>query len=183
MSRIPPVDPAAAEGKLRDLFAEIQNSLGAVPNLYRVLARSPAALEGALALAGALARGRIRPRLREQIAIAVAQENGCDYCLSAHSALGKGLRVSDADLALAREARASDPKDDAALRFVQRVVERRGRVDAAELEEVRRAGFDDGQVVELVANTALNVFTNYLNQVADTEIDFPVVRTGAAKAA
>src|SRR5512141_671777 len=111
MSRITPVDPLAAEGKLRDLLAGIQQSLGAIPNLYRVIARSPAALEGALALAGALARGRIRPRLREQIAIAVAQENACDYCLSAHTALGKGLRVSDADLALARRARASDPKD------------------------------------------------------------------------
>ena len=154
----PPVDPTTAEGKLRDLFAGIQKGLGAVLNLYRVIARSPVALEGALALAGALARGRIRPRLREQIAIAVAQENACDYCLSAHTALGRGLRVSDADLTLAREGRASDPQDDAALRFVRRVV-------------------------ELVANTVLNVFTNYLNQVAETEIDFPVVRASTARAA
>jgi uncharacterized peroxidase-related enzyme len=183
MSRIDPVDPATAEGKLRELFAEIQKALGAIPNLYRVIARSPAALEGALALAGALGHGRLRPRLREQLAIAVAQENACDYCLSAHTALGKGLRVSEADLALARQGRASDPGDDAALHFVKRVVERRGRVDDADLEEVRRAGFDDGQVVELVANAALNLFTNYLNHVADTEIDFPVVRAGAAKAA
>ena len=183
MSRIPPVDPSAAEGKLRDLFAGIQRSLGAIPNLYRVIARSPAALEGALALAGSRGRGRLRARLREQIAIAVAQENACDYCLSAHTALGKGLKVSDADLALARRGRASDPKDDAALRFVQRVVERRGRVDDADLAEVRGAGFDDGQIVELVAHTALSVFTNYLNQVAETEIDFPVVRASVANAA
>lgn len=183
MSRIAPVDPAAAEGKLRDLFAGLQKGLGAVPNLYRVVARSPAALEGALALAGALGRGRLRPRLREQIAIAVAQANACDYCLSAHTALGRGLRVSDLDLALAREGRASDPQDEAALRFVLRVLERRGRVDDADLEGVRTAGFDDGQVVELVANTVLNVFTNYLNQVAETEIDFPVVRTSVPKAA
>lgn len=183
MSRITPVDPIAAEGKVRDLFAAIQQSLGAIPNLYRVIARSPAALEGALALAGALGRGKIRPRLREQLAIAVAQENACDYCLSAHTALGKGLKVSDADLALARQGRTSDPKEEAALRFVQRVVERRGRVDAADLDEVRRAGYDDGQVVELVAHTALNVLTNYLNHVAETEIDFPVVRASVAKAA
>ncbi|GAO01740.1 carboxymuconolactone decarboxylase family protein [Anaeromyxobacter sp. PSR-1] len=183
MSRIPPVDPTTAEGKPRELFAGIQKALGTVPNLYRVIGRSPVALEGALALAGALARGRLRPRLREQIALAVAQQNGCDYCLSAHTALGKGLQVSDADLALAREGRATDPQDDAALRFVVRVVERRGRVDDEDLEAVRRAGFDDGQVVELVANTVLNVFTNYLNQVADTEIDFPVVRAAPAKAA
>lgn len=183
MSRIVPVDPAAAEGKLRDLFAGLQKGLGAVPNLYRVIGRSPAALEGALALAGALGRGRLRPRLREQIAIAVAQANACDYCLSAHTALGRGLRVSDLDLALAREGRASDPQDEAALRFVLSVLERRGRVDDAELEGVRNAGFDDGQVVELVANTVLNVFTNYLNQVAETEIDFPVVSASVPKAA
>jgi uncharacterized peroxidase-related enzyme len=183
MPRIIPVEPAAVEGKLRDLFAGIQKSLGVVPNLYRVIARSPVALEGALALAGALARGRLRPRVREQIAIVVAQENACDYCLSAHTALGRGLRVSDADLALAREGRASDPQEAAAVRFVQRVVQQRGRIDDADLAEVRRAGFDDGQVVELVASAALNVFTNYLNQVAETEIDFPVVRTSAAKAA
>lgn len=183
MSRISPVDPAVAEGKLRELFAGIQKGLGAVPNLYRVIARSSAALEGALGLTGALGRGRIGARLREQIAIAVAQENGCDYCLSAHTALGKGLRIPDADLTLAREGRASDPQDGAALRFALRVVERRGRVSDADLEEVLRAGFDEGQVVELVANVVLNVFTNYLNHVADTEIDFPVVRASAAKAA
>lgn len=183
MSRIPPVDPTLTESKVRDLLAGVQQSLGATPNLYRVIAQSPAALEGVLALTGALARGRLRPRLREQLALAVAEADGCDYCLSAHTALGRGLKLSDAELALARQADASDPRDAAALRFVARVIERRGRVDDAELAEVRRAGFDDGQVVELVANAALNVFTNYLNEVARTDIDFPVVRAGEAKAA
>jgi uncharacterized peroxidase-related enzyme len=183
MSRIVPVDPATTSGKTRDLLAGVQKSLGAIPNLYRVIAQSPASLEGVLSLTGALARGRLGPRLREQIALAVAEENGCDYCLSAHTALGRGLQISDAELASARLGRASDPRDDAALRFVQRVMERRGRVGDADLEEVRRAGFDDGQVVELVANAVLNVFTNYLNQVAETEIDFPVVRASAVKAA
>jgi uncharacterized peroxidase-related enzyme len=183
MSRIPPVDPTITEGKVRELLAGVQQSLGATPNLYRVIAQSPAALEGVLALTGALARGRLRPRLREQLALAVAEADGCDYCLSAHTALGRGLKLSDAELALARQADASDARDAAALRFVARVIERRGRVDDAELAEVRRAGFDDGQVVELVANAALNVFTNYLNEVARTDIDFPVVRAGQAKAA
>jgi uncharacterized peroxidase-related enzyme len=161
----------------------VQKSLGATPNLYRVIAQSPAALDGVLGLTGALARGRLGPRLREQIALTVAEANACDYCLSAHTALGRGLKLSDTELALARQARASDPRDDAALRFAARVIERRGRVDHADLAEVRRAGFDDGQVVEIVANTVLNVFTNYLNQIAETEIDFPVVRASAPKAA
>jgi uncharacterized peroxidase-related enzyme len=183
MSRIPPVDPTTAAGKARELLAAVQKSLGMTPNLYRVVAQSPAALEGVLGLAGALARGRLGARLREQIALTVAEANACEYCLSAHSALGRGLHLSEAELALARHGRASDPHDDAALRFAALVVERRGRIDDADLAEVRRAGFDDGQVVEIVANTVLNVFTNYLNQVAETEIDFPVVRAGAAKAA
>jgi uncharacterized peroxidase-related enzyme len=183
MSRIPPVDPAVTAGKVRELLASVQKSLGATPNLYRVIAHSPAALDGVLGLTGALARGGLGPRLREQIALTVAEANACDYCLSAHTALGRGLKLPEAELALARQARASDPRDEAALRFAARVIERRGRVDDADLAEVRRAGFDDGQVVELVANTVLNVFTNYLNQVAETEIDFPVVRASASKAA
>jgi alkylhydroperoxidase family enzyme len=86
-------------------------------------------------------------------------------------------------IAVAREGRSSDLEEEAALRFVRRVVERRGRVEDADLAEVRGAGFDDGQVFELVASTALNVFTSYLNHVAETEIDFPVVRASVAKAA
>jgi uncharacterized peroxidase-related enzyme len=181
--RIPPVDPDAAPAKVRELLAGVQRSLGAIPNLFRVIGQSPAALEGVVALNGALARGRIRAPLREQIALTVAEANACEYCLSAHTALGKGLRLSDAELALARRGRASAPREDAALRFVARVLERRGHVDDADVAEVRRAGFDDGEIVELVANAVVTVFTNYLNEVAGTEIDFPVVRAGAAKAA
>ncbi len=183
MSRIPAVDPSTTAGKTRELLAGVEKSLGAIPNLYRVVAQSPAALEGVLGLTEALARGRLGPRLREQLALTVAEANACDYCLSAHTALGKGLKLSDAELALARQGRASDPRAAAALRFAARVIERRGRIDDADLAEVRRAGFDDGQVVEIVANAVVNVFTNYLNQVAETDIDFPIVRAGVPKAA
>lgn len=124
MSRIPPVDPAVTAGKVRELLARVQKSLGATPNLYRVFAQSPSALEGALGLTGALARGRLGPRLREQIALTVAEANACDYCLSAHTALGRGLELSEGELALARQARAPDPRDEAALRFAARVLER-----------------------------------------------------------
>jgi uncharacterized peroxidase-related enzyme len=183
MSRIPAVDPNTTAGKTQELLTGVQKSLGAIPNLYRVVAQSPAALEGVLGLTGALARGRLGPRLREQLALTVAEANACDYCLSAHTALGKGLKLSDEQLALARQGLASEPRAAAALRFAARVIERRGRVDDADLAEVRRAGFDDGQVVEIVANVVVNVFTNYLNQVAETDIDFPIVRAGVPKAA
>lgn len=182
MSRISAVEPPTA-GEARALLDGVQQSLGLTPNLYRVVAHSPAALAGVLDLTRALAGGRLGARLREQIALAVAQANACDYCLSAHTALGKGVKLSDLEMALAREGRASDPRANAALRFATAVVERRGAIDDSDLAEVRRAGLDDAQIVEIVANIALNVFTNYVNKVANTEIDFPVVRADAPRAA
>lgn len=182
MPRIPPVDPSTA-GEAKPLLDGIHEALGMTPNLYRVVARSPAALAGVVGLTSALGKGRLRARLRERIALAVAQANGCEYCLSAHTALGKGLRLTDAELALAREGRAPDAHDDAALRFATVLLERRGGVDDADVAAARRAGLDDAELVEIVAHVALNVFTNYLNKAADTEIDFPVVRAGDARAA
>src|ERR1700716_2210900 len=125
MSRIQPVDPAAAKGKAKDLLDAVQKALGVTPNLFRVAAQSPAALEGLVGLNGALAQGVLGAKLREQIALGVAERNGCDYCLSAHSLLGKGAGLGDADIAQARNGRAADPKTDAALHFAAGIVERR----------------------------------------------------------
>ncbi|HYG69577.1 MAG TPA: carboxymuconolactone decarboxylase family protein [Anaeromyxobacteraceae bacterium] len=182
MSRIPVVVPSAA-GEARPLLEAIGKSLGITPNLYRVVAHSPAALAGVLELTKALAKGRLGGRVREQLALAVAQANHCDYCLSAHTAIGRSMKVPDAELELARQGRASDPRAEAALRFALRVLESRGGVDDADVTDARRAGLDDGQLVEIVAEVALNVFTNYLNKVAKTEIDFPVVRADETRAA
>jgi uncharacterized peroxidase-related enzyme len=183
MSRIPALDPAAAQGKARDLLDAVQKSLGITPNMFRVAAQSPAALEGLLGLNGAVAHGTLGPKVREQIALAVAENNRCDYCLSAHTFLGKHAGLSDADVARARQGRAADLKADAAVRFAQSLLESRGNPSDADLAAARRAGFSDGEIVEVVALTALNVFTNYLNRVAETDIDFPVVRSGIGAAA
>ena len=183
MSRIQPVDPATAKGKAKDLLGAVQKGLGVTPNLFRVVAHSPAALEGLLGLHGALSHGALSGKLREQIALAVAERNGCDYCLSAHSLLGKGAGLGDADIAQARLARAADPKAEAALRFANAIVERRGQTSDAEIAALRQAGYGDGEIVEIVAVTVLNILTNYVNHVAATEIDFPVVRTKASVAA
>jgi uncharacterized peroxidase-related enzyme len=183
MSRIPAIDPAAAQGKAKDLLDAVHKALGVTPNMFRVAAQSPAALEGLIGLNGAVQRGKLGPKVREQIALALAESNGCDYCLSAHSYLGKHAGLSDADLAQARQARAADPKAAAALRFAAKLVEHRGHVTDSDFAEVRRAGFADGEIVEIVAATVLNIFTNYLNIAADTDIDFPVVRAETSKAA
>ena len=183
MSRIQPVDPATAKGKAKDLLGAVQKGLGVTPNLFRVVAHSPAALEGLLGLNGALSQGLLSGKLREQIALAVAERNSCDYCLSAHSLLGKGAGLGDDDIAQARMVRAVDPKAEAALRFANAIVERRGQTSDVEIAALRQAGYGDGEIVEIVAVTVLNILTNYLNHVAATEIDFPVVRTKVSAAA
>ena len=154
----------------------MRKQLGSVPNLFRVIANSPAGLQGYLGLSGALAKGSLDARTRERIAIAVAEINGCGYCLSAHTYLGKTLaKLDDAEITANRSGASNDPKADAALRFAVSVVTTRGHVSDAELASVRQAGFDDAQIVEIVLHVALNTLTNYVNEVAGTEIDFPVV--------
>ena len=175
MSRIAAIAPADAQGHARELLDGIQRGLGVVPNLYRVTAQAPTVLEGLRNLNATLADGTLNTKLREQIALTIAERNGCDYCLSAHSFLGNKAGLSDADMEQARGARAVDAKVEAALRFALRVVDQTGRVSDADLNAVRAAGFSDGQIIELVGQVVLNIFTNLLNHVAQTEIDFPKV--------
>jgi uncharacterized peroxidase-related enzyme len=178
MSRIPPVDRNTTNDSVRKNFDAVQRQLGTVPNMMRTMAQSPAVLEGYLGFGAALRRGRLPAALQEQIALAVAESNSCDYCLSAHTALGRGAGLSDDQLIASREARASDPNAAAALQFARAVVERRGGVRDQDLTSVRTAGYDDGDIAEIIAHVALNVFTNYFNRAAHTEIDFPLVTAG-----
>lgn len=172
MSRITPVLKTTHDG-IRRSFDAVERQLGVVPNMMRTMAQSPRVLEGYLALSGALSRGLLPPTLQEQIALAVAEANSCDYCLSAHTALGRRAGLSDDQLAASREGRAADAKAHAALQFALAVLQRRGGVSDEELAHVRAAGFSDAEIAELIAHVAVNVLTNYFNRVADTEIDFP----------
>jgi uncharacterized peroxidase-related enzyme len=173
MSRLQALDPAAATGKAQALLDGVRGKLGLVPNMMRTMASSPAVLEGYLGLSGALGAGRLPAELREQIALAVAQANGCSYCLAAHSLLAGKAGLAAGDVVAARRGDASDPRARAAIRFALAVVASRGGVADVELERVRGAGFGDSEIAEIVAHVALNVLTNYLNRVADTEVDFP----------
>lgn len=177
MSRIPtPASIEAAPEAARPLLGAVQKQLGSVPNLFRVVAHSPAALEGYLGLNGALAKGSLDSRTRERIALAVAERNGCGYCLAAHSYLGRNLvKLDEAEIAANRAGGSTDPRADAAVRFAVRVVETRGHVADGDLAAVRAAGFTDAQVIEIVLHVALNTLTNYVNEVAGTEVDFPAV--------
>lgn len=183
MSRIPALDPADAQGKAHDLLAAVGAALGATPNLFRVAAQAPAALEGLLGLSTALGGGALSLRQREAVALAVAEANGCDYCLSAHVALARRAGLAEAEVAQARQGHAPDVKTDALLGFARLVVEQRGMVPDGALDDLRALGISDGVLVEIVAHVALNTFTNYLNHVAGTDIDFPLVQAGVARAA
>ena len=176
MSRlaIPTVDNSPAASK--PLLAAVKQSLGVVPNLMKLVGHSPAALEGYLSLNGALAKGKLDAKLRESIALAVAEYNGCDYCLSAHDYLGRNVaKMNGGEIDAARDGRSADARTDAALHFARRVAESRGRVSDIEIAALRNAGFDEASVIEIVVNVALNVLTNYVNNVAQTDIDFPKV--------
>lgn len=176
MSRIsiPSVEQSLEASK--PLLAAVKQQLGVVPNLMKLVGHSPAALEGYLSLNGALNKGKLDGALRERIALAVAEYNGCDYCLSAHTYLGLNVaKLSEADIAAARDHQNSDPKIAAALRFAFRVASERGRVSDADLANLRQVGFDEAEIIEIVLVVALNVLTNYVNNVAQTDIDFPKV--------
>ena len=173
------IDDAPAAS--RPLLEAVKKQLGVVPNLFRMVANSPAALEGYLGLLGALAKGTLPAATHERLAIAIAEANGCDYCLAAHFYLGRKVaKLDDSELSANRRGTSNDPKAAAAIRFARKVLEERGRVGDDDVRAVRNAGYNDAQIVEIVQHVALNVWTNFVNNVAQTELDFPAFATRKA---
>ena len=180
MSRIPTPPPRRRLEAASPALNGVKAQLGSVPNLFRVLANSPAALGGYLGLNGALAKGALDPRTRERIALAVAEVNGCGYCLAAHTYLGTNLAKLDAaEIAANRAGRSNDAKADAAVRFAVALTQSRGHVGDAALATIRAAGWSDAEILEITVHVALNTLTNYVNEVAGTEVDFPAVARAA----
>ncbi|MEZ5463879.1 MAG: peroxidase-related enzyme [Lysobacteraceae bacterium] len=173
MSRVTLLDSSNAPAASQPLLAQIQTAFQSTPNMFRAVANSPVALQSMWAAFGALGNGTLGAALGEKIAVAVANRNGCEYCLAAHTALGKMAGVSAADMQAAQSAESDDPRTAAALRFALRMVEQRAAVGEAEVQRLRDAGFDDGQIVEIIAHVALNLFTNYINVALDVPVDFP----------
>jgi uncharacterized peroxidase-related enzyme len=173
MSRFAQIAPETATGKAKQLLDSVKAKLGLVPNMTRAMANSPAVLNAYLQFSGALAAGSLSAKSREQIALAVGQANECDYCLSGHSALGKMAGLTPDQIRDSRQGTAADGKTDALLRLSRKLVETRGQVSDGDVDAARRAGITDGELAEVVAGVALNIFTNYFNHVAATDIDFP----------
>ncbi len=179
MTRIPALVPDTATGKSKTLLDAVQKKLGRVPNLMRTLANAPAALDGYLAFSGALAAGALDAKVREQIALTVAEANLCDYCLAAHTAIGGMVGLSTDDVAKARQATATNAKTQAILKLARSIVVNRGDLTDNDLAAARAAGISDGEILETTANVALNILTNYVNHIAETVIDFPAVAPAA----
>ena len=176
MARLKALNPEEVTGKTKELFNAVQSKLGVVPNMMRTMGNSDAVLEGYLNLSGALSKGSLDAKTAELIALAVAESNSCDYCLAAHSYIGeKLLKIEPTVLENSRKGSSADTKTQAALQFAQTLIAKNGLVSTTDVTAAKEAGFTDGQIGEIVGHVALNIFTNYFNNTAETEIDFPKV--------
>ncbi|MBN8644266.1 MAG: carboxymuconolactone decarboxylase family protein [Planctomycetes bacterium] len=172
---LPLVDPASATGKPGELLQAVKGKLGLIPNMTKAMANAPAALDGYLAFSGALSHGVLSARVREQIAILTAEYNRCHYCLSAHTAIAKMVGLPEGDAAQARDAKAADAKTTAILTFAKAILVSNGSPRPDQFEAARKAGVSDAEIAEIIANVALNYYTNIFNKAAGTEVDFPIV--------
>lgn len=175
MSRLPAIDPKAATGQAKQLLDNVQGKLGFTSNIMRTMANSPVVLQGYLNFSDALSQGALSQKLRQQIALVVAQDNECEYCLAAHSAIGRTVGLSEEAIRDSRRGESPDAKDAAVLDFASTLVVNRGWVTDEEIAKLHKAGVTEGETAEIIANVSLTLFTNYLNHVAQTEIDFPEV--------
>lgn len=176
MTRVSLIDPAHTTADRAALLSQIHGAFGATPNMFKAVANSPAALKSMWGAFGALGGGVIPAKLGEQIAVAVADRNACEYCLAAHTALGRKAGASAEEMMAAQDGQATDPKTAAALRFALQLVEARGQIGQADVQAVRAAGFSDEEIVEILAHVALNLFTNYVNVAFAVPVDFPGVK-------
>jgi uncharacterized peroxidase-related enzyme len=173
MVRINMIDPTEATGTAKELLDKTQAQLGRVPNLYKSMANAPAALEGYISFREILLKGKLSARLREQIALLVAENNQCEYCVSAHLFRGQKIGLTEEELTLNRKAASTNIKDAAVLRFVHTLVENRGITSDKEFNTLKAHGWNDEEIGEMVAHVALNIFSNYFNHVAQPILDFP----------
>lgn len=174
MPRIQPINQTSADIQAAEILSTVKQKMGIVPNLISTMAQSPAVAKAYLEFSGALGGGTLTPRLREQLSLVVGQENSCSYCVSAHSVLGKKAGLTEEDVLNARQGVSNDSKESAALQFAQKVVRERANVSDSDVDNLRNVNFTDGEISEIIANIALNMFTNYFNEIAGTEIDFQV---------
>ncbi|HSE25865.1 MAG TPA: carboxymuconolactone decarboxylase family protein [Pyrinomonadaceae bacterium] len=180
MARIQPISYEESTGKVKELLTGVKQALGMTPNMMKTMAQSPAVLEAYLNFSATLGGGSLDAKLREQIALVSAEVNGCGYCAAAHTAIGKMIDLGEDEILAARKGHSIDARANAALQFARNVIVNRGEISDADLQAVKDVEFSDGEISEILATVALNIFTNYFNLIARTDIDFPKVQIRAA---
>ena len=175
-NRIKLMEKSEASAQSQEMLSQIEQKFGKIPNVFKMMANSPAVLKSYLCFSGALSEGKLCPQIQERIALYIAQLNGCEYCLAAHSMIAQGAVLSSDEILMARQGMSSDRKANAALGFVLEMFETRGQIDTEILDEIREAGFCDEEIMEMTAAISLNILTNSLNSLAQTEVDFPKVK-------
>lgn len=173
MTTIRLIEPAQAQGKVKELYDMAQKKIGKVANVFQVMGNSPAVLESYFSFSGSLQHTGLSARQREMIALATAESNRCDYCLAAHSAIAKGAGLSEEEIMFAREGKAREEKDQAIISLAVEIEKQKGKISDSFLTQIRTKGITDAEIVETVAVVSLNIFTNYINHIASTPIDFP----------
>ena len=180
MSRINLIQNQHANQEQRALLEAIESKLGMVPNFLKVFANSPSALRAFLGLYGIAEEGELDPKTRERIALSVAQQNSCEYCVSAHTAIGRKAGLDSEEISANRVGGSQDVKAAAALKFARALVEHNGEITNAELTEVRQAGYSEAEIVEIITHVGMNILTNILGKASRVEIDFPKVELSLA---
>lgn len=175
MSRINVVTNENANAEQQGLLDAIRSQLGMVPNFLKILANSPVALRAFLGLHGIAGEGTLDAGTRERIALAIAQQNACDYCVSAHTALGRKAGLSVDEVLTNRAGGSQDAKAAAAVKFAKALAEHSGDVTTAEIVEVRNAGYSEAEIVEIITHVGMNILTNLIGKASQVEIDFPKV--------
>ena len=172
MARIAPIAPEQAQGEVKDIYANIEKNLGKVPNIFQYMGNSAAMLQSFFNVTEALNHSSLSPKLRSLIALAVAQANECNYCLSAHATIASSQGLKSNEIINARKGESQDAKTNAILHFTKLVVEKRGKVSDQDVKALKAAGVDDRALVEIILTINLNMLTNYFNHIVDTPVDF-----------
>lgn len=176
MTRLQMVGLDTATGQTKETLAQVKAAYGKVPNVVQVIANSPAALEMYMAMGKAVNKGTFDKVMGERLALTISEANNCDYCLAAHTAAAKMMKLPQAEIENARAGHAGDDaRIDAGLQFARAIIERRGFVTDDDLQKVRSAGYNDEELAEIVAHVVKNIMTNYFNHIAETDVDFPAV--------
>lgn len=179
MSRIAFVDQRNANAEQKVLLDAIQLQFGAVPNYLRVLVNSPSALRAFLGLHGVASNGSLSAQTRERIALALAQHNGCEYSLSAHTALGRKVGLTGDEMTANRAGSSEDAKAAVSVKLARSLSEHRGAISNAELFEAREVGHSEADIVEIIMHVGMNLITALIGNASHVEIDFPKVSLSA----